>query len=160
MQEINRRKFLKVAGTGAAGAAALAAMAPLANLVFSVTRDGILSFRAIAGLPQKPFAWATYVLEGRVDVMAKSGVVTKTLFAGPPEVKSTIALPGLTRTVRLTDVSESNGTLQIKGVMDDRTQLMAGESSTVSIVIDRVRGTAKAQFFETGVSMRLEDAGR
>jgi len=45
--------------------------------------------------------------------------VTKTVFAGAPEAMSTIALPGLSRIVRITEVQDRGAQLRLTGVVDD-----------------------------------------
>ncbi len=159
MNKIERRKFLKVAGVGVAGVAASAAAGPLASLVISMTKDGILHLRAVTGLPKAPLpAYASYVLDGRVDLIAKSGVVHSRLFAGAPGAMSTIVFPGTERLVRVTDVQQSNGSITISGVVERPSQLGNGEDPNVAIVVNRSQGLAWARFFGTDVSMRLEDA--
>lgn len=161
MNKMERRKFLKVAGAGVAGAAAAGAIGPLASLVMSVTDGGRLRFRAVTGLPKQPLpAYASYVLDGNVDLLAKTGTVSGTLYAGAPEAMSPIIFPGTARTVRVTDVQQSGGLLRIQGVIDDSSQLHSGESPLVQIMIDRSKGLAQAQFFGTDVSMRLQEASR
>ncbi len=161
MDKMERRKFLKVAGAGVAGAAAVGALGPLAGMVISVSNGGQLRFRAVTGLPKRPFpAYASYVLDGSVDLLSKTGTVTQALYAGAPETISQIVLPGTARTVRVTDVLQSDGLLRITGVVDDLSQLHRGESPTVEIMLDRSKGQVQAQFFGTNVSMRLEDASR
>jgi hypothetical protein len=161
VDKIERRKFLKVAGAGVAGAAAVSAMGPLANLVVSIGKDGWLRFRAVTGLPSQPLpAYASYVLEGQVDLAAKSGTVTRTLYAGAPDAMSAIAFPGLTRTVRVTSLEQADGTIRIKGSVDDRSQLLKGETATVQIRVNRAQRKAWAQFFGTAVTMELVDTTR
>jgi len=101
-----------------------------------------------------------YVLDGSVDLRAKTGTVTGTLYAGTPEALTPITLPRTARTVRVTDVVQSNGALRIAGVIDDSSQLSRGESPLVEITVDRSKGIAQAQFFGTDVSMRLEEVTR
>jgi hypothetical protein len=156
VDKIERRKFLKVAGAGVAGAAAVTALGPLANMVVSIANDGLLRFRAVIGLPGEPLpAYASYVLEGKVNLAAKSGTITRKLYAGAPDAMSAIAFPGLTRTVRVTSLLQSDGTIQIKGSIDDRSQLLKGETASVEIVVDRAQGKARAQFFGNRVTMAL-----
>jgi len=159
VNRIERRKFLKVAGAGVAGAAAAGALGPLASMVISVSKNGILRFRAVTGLPREPLpAYASYILEGQVDLQAKSGAITRTLYAGAPDAMSAITFPGVKRTVRVTGLEQSDGLIRIRGLVDDPSQLLKGESSTVEVVVNRAQGLAWAQFFGTEVSMRLEDA--
>ncbi len=160
MEKMNRRKFLEVAGAGAAGAAAVAAAAPLSTLVLSLTGNH-LHFRAVSGRPGAPLpAYASYVLEGKVDLGAQSGTVTSKVFAGAPEAMSPIEWPGLGRTVRVTKVANSSGVIRIMGVADSSSKLLKGENPTLEVVIDRSQGRAWGDFFGTTVSMRLEEAVR
>ncbi len=84
MDKLNRRKFLKVAGASTAVVAGVSV--PSADLLANnTTKKGTLTFRAVAGLPAKPLpSYASYVLEGHVDLTSGSGVMTKTVFAGSP----------------------------------------------------------------------------
>src|SRR5437763_17067373 len=117
MNKLNRRKFLTLAGVGSAAAAAGAAL-PGANLLTGGEKAKTFTFRAVVGLPKKPLpAYASYVIEGHVDLAAGSGVLTKAVFAGTPEAMSAVALPGLSRIVRITEVQELGGTLRITGVV-------------------------------------------
>ena len=156
MNKLNRRKFLTLAGVGSAAAAAGAAL-PGANLLTGGEKAETFTFRAVVGLPKKPLpAYASYVIEGHVDLAAGSGVLTKAVFAGTPEAMSAVALPGLSRIVRITEVQELGGTLRITGVVDDRSQLQRGESPTTQILIDRSRGVVQAGFFGNRVVLNLE----
>ncbi len=155
MNRLNRRRFLQLAGAGSAIAAA-GALLPAAALLTG-SRNGIFRFRAVTGLPQPPLPnYASYVLEGRVDLSTQSGTVTKAVFAGAPEAMSTIALPGLFRVVRVTGVKQLNGMIHIKGVIDDRSQLRKDESPSVEIVLNRSQGVGRTHFFGTEVPLRLE----
>lgn len=159
MNKIERRKFLKVAGAGVASTAAVTALGPLAELVFSIGNDGLLRFRAITGLPREPLpAYASYVYDGQVDLHAKTGTLTRALYAGAPDAMSSISFPGVTRTVRVTGLQQADGLIRITGMVDDPSQLMKGESPAVGLVMDRGQKRAWAQFFGTEVSMRLVEA--
>ncbi len=155
MNKLNRRRFLQLAGAGSAVAAA-GALLPAAALVTG-SKNGLFRFRAVAGLPQPPLPnYASYVLEGRLDLSRRSGTVTKAVFAGAPEAMSAIALPGLSRVVRVTDVQHHDGTIHIRGVIDDRSQLVKGESPSVEIVLDRSAGVGRTHFLGTEIPLRLE----
>lgn len=115
-----------------------------------------LTFRAVAGLPTGPLpSYASYVLEGGVNLASRSGVMTKALFAGPPEAISNIAFPGLTRIIRVMDVKEFGSIVQIEGQLADPGQLLPGESPTVTVRIDRSTGTAQTHFLGTEIDLRL-----
>jgi|SRR5579859_260438 len=156
MKGINRRSFLKLAGAGSAVAAAGVNL-PGVSLLAGSAQASTLTFRAVAGLPAKPLpSYASYVVEGHVNLVARSGVVTKRLIAGGPEDMSAIALPGLSRIVRVTDVREANNGLHITGVVDDRSQLQRGESATVEFHVDRDQGALHTDFVGHAVELRLE----
>ena len=155
MEKLNRRKFLKVAG--ASSAVAAGAVIPSAGLLpNTAAQNGTVTFRAVAGMPQKPLPnYASYVIEGHVNLDAKTGVITKSVFAGAPEIMSNVALPGMSRIARITDVIDQAGLLRITGVVDDRSQLQRGESHTFTVFIDRSLGTVKAEFFGSNVTLLL-----
>lgn len=156
MEKLNRRKFLQVAGASTAVAAGVAV--PSAGLLAgNAAKGGTVTFRAVVGLPARPLpSYASYVVEGHVDLAHSSGVMTKTVFAGSPETMSTIALPGMSRIARITGVKELGSTLHITGMVDDRSQLKRGESPEFTVIIDRTSGTVQAEFFGKQVSLLLE----
>jgi hypothetical protein len=158
MKGINRRKFLQLAGTGSLAAAAVAVPTlATAPRLTAASREGIFTFRAVAGLPAKPLpAYASYVVEGHVNLSARTGVMTKTVFAGSPQAKSTIALPGLARIMRITNVEELGGTFRVTGVVDDRSQLQRGESATFEIFIDPARRLARTTSAGSSLLLHLE----
>ena len=90
-----------------------------------------------------------------MNLDAKTGVVTKSVFAGAPETMSTVALPGMSRIARVTDVVDEGSVLRITGVVDDRSQLRRGESNTFTVWIDRSLGTVKAEFFGDSVTLLM-----
>lgn len=156
MTELNRRDFLKLAGAGTAAAAAAGggAFATL-RLIESKTKGGTMTFRAVAGLPSKPLpAYASYVLDGTVDLGSGTGVVRRTLFAGAPESMSSIAFQELTRELRVTSVSGTSDRLTLSAVIDGA--LHPGESSTATIVVDRSRGEVRAPFVGNDVVLQLQ----
>jgi hypothetical protein len=162
MKGINRRRFLQLAGTGSLAAATIGTIAGVpalstATRLSASSKDGRFTFRAVAGLPSKPLpSYATYVLEGHVDLTTRSGVMTKTVLAGHPESMSTVALPGLSRIIRVTDVQGLGGTFRVLGVVDDRSQLLRGESRNVDLLIDPVQGLARTSSFGSPVILQLE----
>lgn len=155
MEKLNRRKFLKVAG--ASSAVAAGAVLPSSGLLAnSAATNGTVTFRAVAGMPQKPLPnYASYVIEGHVNLDARTGIITRSVFAGAPETMSTVALPGMSRIARITDVVEEAGLLRITGVVDDRSQLRRGESPTFTVLMDRSLGTVKAEFFGNSVTLLM-----
>ena len=160
MEKINRRKFLTLVGVGS-GAVAGGAMLSGAGLGLLGGRggdkpSGTFSFRAVSGLPGGALpSYASYVVQGNVDVAARSGVVARAVYAGYPGAMSTIALPGLSQVVRVTDVREAEGAVDITGVIDDRSQLRPGEDAVVQIRVDRSRGAAWTRFLGQPVELRL-----
>jgi hypothetical protein len=156
MKRIERRTFLKLVGLS--GSLAAAAALPSAGALLAGRSS--VAIRAEAGMPAKPLpSMATHVLEGWVDTKAGTGKLTSSIFAGHPGATSDIALPGLTRFIRVTGVQSVGGQLRIAGVVSDRSQLMPTESPAVSIVIDNVAGTATARLRGNDVTLRLVPAG-
>jgi hypothetical protein len=158
MKAINRRKFLQLAGSGSLAAAAVAVPAlATAPRLTSGSKEGTLTFRAVAGLPAKPLpAYASYVIEGHVNLSTRTGVMTKTVIAGSPQAKSTLALPGLSRIMRITGVEELGGTFHVTGVVDDRSQLQKGESATFEIFIDPAQRLARTTIAGSSLLLHLE----
>jgi hypothetical protein len=86
----------------------------------------------------------------------RSGIMTKTIFAGQPGAMSTVALPGLSRIIRITDVEALGGTFRILGVVDDRSQLRRGESRSFDLFIDPAQGLATTSSLGSSVVLQLE----
>ena len=130
--KVSRRKFLSIIGAGtgvmAAGLLIPSGVAAASGRLLQASKDK-LKFRAVGGLPQGTFpSYASYVIEGTVDLRTRSGIATRNVFAGPPEAMSTIALPGLSRTIRITEVEDSGNVTRLRGVVDDRSHLQRGEN--------------------------------
>jgi len=143
-----------MAATGSALAVAAAALPAAGLLVWD--RKDVLRFRAVAGLPADPLpAYASYVIEGRVDLAARTGRLTKKLYAGPPEGMSGVTWPGMTRTLQVTDVRQSGSVVEIAAVVDDPSTLRPGETGSVAIRVDGARSVAEADFLGTALSLRL-----
>ena len=156
MKPLNRHGFLKLAGTGSAAVAASQAL-PGAGVLAAAHARQPLTFRAVAQLPAKPMAgYASCVLTGHIDVAAHTGTLSQTIFAGPPEAMSAIGLPGLSRTIRVTDVRDDGGALHITGIVDDRSQLDKDENPRVAMRIDLTQRTVTAQFGASEVRLHLE----
>jgi hypothetical protein len=156
MNKLNRRKFLTVAGVSSAVVTTGGAIT-LTHLSKSLTKGNTLTFRAVAGLPARLLpAYASYVIEGHVDLSTRSGVMTQTLYAGEPDEMSRIVFPGQSRIVRVTDVEDLGGTYRVMGVIDDRSQLQRGESSTFNILIDPVHRIGRASFYGSELVLQLE----
>ncbi len=162
MDDLNRRKFLKLVGVGS-GAIAAGAVLPGKGLaaigakgLSGLGAKELFAFRAVGGLPSGNLpSYATYVLEGHLNPITLSGVVTRTIYAGPPEAMSQIVIPGLTRVVRVDGLRDLGAILHVRGVTDDRSQLRDGEGPTMEFRIDRAAGVAHAPFFGTSVPLRL-----
>jgi hypothetical protein len=159
MKKLNRRAFLTVAGTSTA-AAATGAVITSANLLTEQTKgekSGTLTFRAVAGLPSQALpAYASYVIEGHVNLATNTGVITKSLFAGHPQGMSGIAFPGQSRIMSVTSVEDLGGTLRIRGMVNDRSLLQRGESPTFDILLDPYQRTARTSLMGSEVVMKLE----
>ena len=155
MDKISRRDFLKVVGGGTvalAGGAMLTSM----GLPGQSGKDA-LTFRAVAGLPSSPLpSYASYVIEGGINLANKTGIVTKSVFAGAPDAISNLALPGLTRTMRVADVTSSSGIVQIVAELADPSIMHKGEASTTTITIDTTSRLARADFLGREVELQLD----
>jgi len=157
---VDRRVFLRWAGLGgvlAAGGwkvAAAATQAAAGHGSAMAGSSGIVRFQATGELPKAPLpAYATQVVAGNVDVARKSGVVSSMILAGAGG--GGVALPGLSRSVRVTGVDESGQELRITGVVDDRSQLQAGESATVQLRVNRANGVVFANVHGHEVELKL-----
>jgi len=155
MKTLARRDFLKMAGAGTAAVIAGAAV-PISGF-FAWTGKNALRFRAVAGMPKAPWpAYASYVIEGDVDLSRRSGNLVKSIYAGAPDAMSGIAFPGTVRSVRVTSVKQSGDSVVIGGEVTDRAGLLAGESPAFSIQIDRSSGLAHANFLGSKVLLKLD----
>ncbi|OLC26841.1 MAG: hypothetical protein AUG06_08165 [Actinobacteria bacterium 13_1_20CM_2_65_11] len=153
MKGFDRRTFLKLAG-GSTVAAAAAVVSGAALRLPEAPR--YLTFRASAGLPAKPLpSMVTKIVEGHVDLESGSGTITSRVLAGHP-VPSQIALPGLTRLIRVTSATQEGGSVRLTGVVDDRSQLLRGESPNLEFVIDRKLGTVTAPLAGHNVTLTIE----
>ena len=154
MKEMDRRGFLKLAGTGSAVAAAAVAMPLIGS---STTTDrGILRFSASLGLPERPLpSYATQLVEGTVDLARGTGVVTSRVLAGHPEATSDIGLPGLARVIRIVAANAEGARVRLRGLIEDRSQLRPDENPQVEIIVDKARGLVQAPFLGRQVELRL-----
>ena len=153
MKGLDRRTFLKLAG-GSSVAVAATVVSGAALRLPGAAR--YLAFRASAGLPVKPLpSMVTKIVEGHVDLKTGTGIVSSRVLAGYP-VPSQIALPGLTRLIRITAATQDAGVVRLSGVVDDRSQLLAGESPSLEIVVDRNRGTVTAPLAGHNVILTIE----
>lgn len=134
MKQIDRRKFLGIVGAGTAAAAAAAT--PAAAALVSRGRSLSVTFHAEKAMPERPLAgYATAVVDGSVDLAKGTGMVTTRLLAG--HAASGIALPGLTRLVRITRATVVGNEVRMEGLVEDRSQLARGENAQVRMVLDR-----------------------
>src|SRR5262249_17032268 len=157
MKTMDRRDFLKMAGMSAAVVGA--AVAIPAGGFFAWTKKDVLRFRAVTGMPKAPLpAYASYVIEGQVDLSSRTGQLAKSIHAGAPDAMSGVVFPGTARTLRVTDVRTSGGSVVIAAEIADRDGLLPGESPVLTIKVDRSRGVARADFMGTAVTMRLDAA--
>ncbi|HEV2175568.1 MAG TPA: twin-arginine translocation signal domain-containing protein [Nitrospira sp.] len=156
MKTIDRRDFLKIAGAGTVAAAA-GAVIPITGFFAWVGKEG-LRFRAVTGMPRSPWpAYASYVIEGNVDLRSRSGQLAKSIHAGAPDAMSGIVFPGTARSIRVLDVQKSGSTIEISGEIVEKSLLLPGESPTIKIQIDQTAGVARADFLGSNVVMRLDE---
>jgi hypothetical protein len=153
MQHVNRRHLLKLAGIGTVMAAGIGVPAVVQQ---RDERQAQLQFRSELGLPEAPLpTYATYLLEGTVDLAAGTGLVVSRVLAGHPDAQSDIGLPGMGRIMAITRVEERGPQLVLSGLVQDRSQLQPGESPEVELIIDRVQKTVQAPFGRESVLLRL-----
>jgi hypothetical protein len=77
------------------------------------------------------------------------------VLAGHPGATSAIGLPGLARVIRVTGLSEDGQRVRLNGVIEDRSQLVRGESPEVQVVVDRRRGVVEAPFLGQMTELQL-----
>ncbi len=153
MEQMNRRSLFKLAGVGTALAAGVT-VPMLAQA--TVNRSDVLQFRATLGLPEPPLpSYATYVVEGSLDLASGTGLVASRVVAGHPGALSEVGLPGLGRIVNVTGVDSDGSQLTVRGLIEDRSQLQPGENHQVELVIDRARGVLQAPFGSRSVVLKL-----
>ena len=156
MNTIDRRDFLKMAGAGAAVVAAGAAM-PVAGF-FGWTGKDVLRFRAVTGMPRSPWpAYASYVVEGQVNLRLRTGQLAKSIHAGAPDAMSGIVFPGTARSIHVTDVRTSGSRTRIVGELASKIGLLDGESPAFDIEIDQSTGLGHADFLGSKVVLRLDE---
>src|SRR5689334_20062574 len=136
---MNRRKIFKLAGIGSAVAAGAAL--PIVGMP-ALERLDQLGVRARLRLPAPPLpSYATYMIEGTLNLAKGSGVLISRGLAGHPDSESDSGLPGLGRVIRVQSVDVRSDLLTVRGVGEDRSQRQTGESPDVEIVVDRKKGT-------------------
>jgi hypothetical protein len=153
MKNMDRRRLFKVAGVGSMVAAGAAL--PVVGRIVTQESD-VFGFRATLGLPESPLPnYATYIVEGTVNLATGTGLVTSRMLAGHPGAQSEIGLPGLTRIIRVVAVEKQGSMLNLRGVVEDRSQLQPGESPQIEMVVDRERGVVNAPFVGRPVTLKL-----
>ena len=154
MNSFSRRQFLVFMGAGVvvlAGGAALTVRQLTAN-----AQGNTLKFKAISGLPAKPMpGYASYVIDGQVNLNNNTGAITKNVFAGPPEEITNISL--LTRNVRVTGVQQQGSKWHITGVVSNQSQVQAGEETTFNILLDPTRNVAQSTFLGSPIQLTLQN---
>jgi len=153
MQQLKRRHLFKLAGVVTAVLAGVAVPTGGRSLM---DRTEAFSFRATLGLPEPPLPnYATYIVEGALDLARQTGFVTTRVLAGHPGAQSEIGLPGLARIIKVTELRERGPQLTIRGLIEDRSQLQPGENYQVELVVDRARGVVQASFAGRSVALIL-----
>jgi len=154
MNSLSRRQLLLFLGAGAVvigGGAALTVRQLTAN-----AQGNTLTFKAITALPAKPMpGYASYVIDGQVDITNNSGAIAKNVFAGPPEEITTISM--LTRKVHVTGVEQQGSMWHVTGVVSNPTQLQPGEEKTFSILLDPTHSVAQSTFFGSPIQLALQN---
>lgn len=157
MKKLKRRTFLLIAGGGGAAVAAGVAV-PVVSLL-AKSKDNVLTFRAVGGLPVegKLPSYCSYVLDGHVDLTAQSGMVTRSMHVGYPQgtLVNDVTWPGFTQSIRVTSAQQSGDTITIKGIVDDRSQLLYGESANVTIQVQNANKSVDAPFASDQVALNL-----
>ena len=154
MQPLKRRRLFELAGLSTAVLAGFG-IGRVGRSLFDRPAEAF-RFRATLGLPQPPLpSYATYVVEGALDLAHQTGVVTSRVMAGHPGAQSEIGLPGLARTVTVIGVDDRDSQLTIRGLIEDRSQLQPGENYQVELVVDRARGVIQAPFGNRSVTLTL-----
>jgi hypothetical protein len=153
MQQMNRRRLFKLAGVGTLLAAGVAT--PTVGRL-RLDQPDVFRFRATLGLPELPLpSYATYVIEGTLNLAAGTGLVVSRVLAGHPGAPSDIGLPGLGRIMNVTGVDVRGSQLTVRGLIEDRSQLEPGEDHQVELVIDRAHGVLQAPFHSRSVVLTL-----
>jgi hypothetical protein len=154
MNTLSRRRFLALSGVGAVAVAA-GGVALVVRQLTGSSQGSTLSFRAVTGLPGKPLlSYASYVINGKVNVSNGTGTITKYVYAGPPERMTSISL--LTRTVRVTGVRQQGSAWHITGVVDNQAQLQRGEETSFELLLDGSSGVAHSTFFGSPIQLNLQ----
>ena len=154
MNTLSRRRFLILSGAGVVAVAAGGIALAVRQLTGSNQRS-TLSFQAMTGLPGKPLlSYASYVINGNVNVSNGTGTITKYVYAGPPESMTSISL--LSRVVRVTGVRQQGSAWHISGVVDNQAQLQRGEDASFELLLDSSSGVAQSTFFGSPIQLKLQ----
>ena len=154
MNTLSRRRFLVLTGAGVVAVAAGGITLAVRQLTGSASKS-TLSFQAVTGLPSKPLlSYASYVISGNVNVRNGTGIITKYVYAGPPESMTNISL--LTRVVRVTGVRQEGSAWHISGVIDNQAQLQKGEDASVELLLDSAQNVAQATFLGSPIELKLQ----
>jgi TAT (twin-arginine translocation) pathway signal sequence len=158
MSDLSRRDFLKLAGAGSAAAAVGGGVLGTMKLHSWNATGQTVTFQAVTGVPAEPLpAYASFVLDGHVDLSNETGTITKTVYAGAPDAMSSIAFPELSRTYRVVAAEGDASRLSIRGTIDDPSVLRPGEARTATIVLDKPRGEVRAPFVDSDLVLTLQD---
>jgi hypothetical protein len=142
----------QLADTGSAAAPAAVAMAG----AHAPPAPALLQFTAIFGLQEQALpASAAHRIEGSVNLMTGSGMVTSRVLAGHLGGSSESGLPVLSCVIRVTSVDCLAGRLRIHGVIEEPSQLRPGEKPRVDMVLDPARGVLWAPFVSRDVELTL-----
>ncbi|HEX9132898.1 MAG TPA: hypothetical protein VF844_11460 [Ktedonobacteraceae bacterium] len=154
MNTLSRRRFLAFTGVGVVALAA-GGVALVARQLTGSGQGSTLSFQAVAGLPGKPLlSYASYVINGKVNVSNGTGMITKYVYAGPPESMTNISL--LTLVVRVNGVRQEGSAWHITGVADNPAQLQRGEETTFELLLDGSSGVARSMFYGSPIQLKLQ----
>src|SRR5438067_4346494 len=146
MRHMDRRRLFKLTGVGSVLIAG-AALPVVGKMVSEQSQSDAYNFRASVGLPEQPLpSYATYLVEGTIDLVKGTGRRTSRVLAGHPADQIEVGLPGLGRIIRVTAVNQIGSQLNVTGMIQARSQLQPGESSQVELLIDRRRGGIQAPF--------------
>jgi len=151
---LSRRRFLVLTGAGVVAVAAGGIALAVRQFTGSGQRS-TLSFQVVTGLPAKPFlSYASYVINGNVNLSNGTGTITKYIYAGPPERMTSISL--LTRVVRVTGVRQEGSVWYISGVVDNQAQIQQGEDASFALLLDSSSHVAQSTFFGSPIQLNLQ----
>jgi hypothetical protein len=142
----------QLAETGTAAAAAAVARAG----GHPAPASALLQFTAIVGLRERPLpANPAHRVEGSVNLMTGSGMVTSRALTGHLDGSSEIGLAVLSCVIRVTSIDCLAGRLRLHGVIEDPSQLRPGDKPRVDMVLDPARGVLWAPFVSRDVELTL-----